>query len=77
MIIKEIIQSESQVMLLRLIDVLAPQYLFNLFVENSTNPSYSLRGTATHLKLPKRNSSTTQKGFSYRDARIWDSLPGQ
>ena len=39
------------------------QYLFDLLIASSSNPSYNLRGTATNLNLPMRNSSPGQKGF--------------
>ena len=54
-----------------------PQYLFDLVVANSTKPKYNLRNTATDLKIPKKNSSTGQKGFSYRGSGLFNSLPDQ
>ena len=73
--INDMIQFESRVMVFKSLNRLTPQYLSDLFVANSTNPSYNLRSTDTNLTLPKRNTSTGQKSFSYRGAKLWNGLP--
>ena len=55
--INDMIQFESRVMVFKSLNRLTPQYLSDLFVANSTNPSYNLRSTDTDLTLPKRNTS--------------------
>ena len=70
--INDMIQFESRVMVFKSVNWLTPKYLF---VANSTNPSYNLRGTDTDLTLPKRNTSTCKKSFSYRGAKLWNGLP--
>ena len=73
--INDMIQFESRVMVFKSLNRLTPQYLSDLFVANSTNPSYNLRSTDTDLTLPKRNTSTGQKSFLYRGAKLWNGLP--
>jgi len=62
-------------MFFKLINGLTRQYsLISLW---QTNSLYTLRNTATDLKTPQKSSSIGQKSSSYRDARLWNSLPGQ
>ena len=35
------------------------------------------RNTVTDLKLPRKNSATEQKCFSYRGAKLWNSLSAE
>ena len=58
---EELIQNETQIMVFKSVNGLAPQYLSDLFVANSTISSYKLRRTATDLRLPKKTSSKKQK----------------
>ena len=54
-----------------------PQYLSTSvpqFAVNSADSRYYLGNTATDLRLPKKNSSNWQKGFSYKGTRMWNSL---
>ena len=62
-------------MVFKSIDGLAPGYLSNLFVKNSHNASRILRDTSTNLRIPKKNTSNGQKGFSYRAVKDWNNLP--
>ena len=71
---EEMIQYESRVMVYKLVNGLAPQYLQGIFTRNSEDPSYELRSTATDLHIPKRNTANGQKGFSFRGAKLWNSL---
>ena len=72
--IDEMIQYESQFMVYKSINGLAPYYLHDLFIRNIANPSYELHNTATVLQIPKRNTANGQKGFSCRGAKLWNSL---
>ena len=56
---------------------LAPHYMSKLFTRNSTGNSRSLRNTATDLRLPKKSSANGQKCFSFRGAKLWNSLPAE
>ena len=73
--INDMIQFESRVMVFKSLNRLTPKYLSDLFVANSTNPSYNLRSKDTDLTLPKRKNSIGQKSFSYRGAKLWNGLP--
>ena len=72
--INNMLQFGSRVMVLKSLNRLTTQYFSDLFVANSTNPSYNLRSTDTDLTLPKRNTSTGQKSFSYMGAKLWSGL---
>ena len=73
----ELIDQDSRSMVYKSINGLAPQYMGNLFIRNSTCNSRSLRNTATDLRLPKKTSANGQKCFSYRGAKLWNSLPAE
>ena len=63
MTIREHIDQDSRSMVYKSINGLAPQYMSNLFIRNSTCNSRSLRNTATDLRLPKKTSVDGQKCF--------------
>ena len=46
----------------------------NLFARCSESNGRVLRSTDTDLKLPLLKTSAGQKSFSYRGARLWNSL---
>ena len=61
--INDMIQFESRVMVFKSLNRLTPQYLSDLLVANSTNPSYNLRSTDTDLTLPKKTPRLARKAF--------------
>ena len=63
-------------MVYKSINGLAPQYLHNLFIRDSSCNSYILRNT-TDLKIPKETATNGQKSFSYRGVKLWNSLPNE
>ena len=73
--IEDLIQYESQLIVFKFRNGLAPQYLSDMFVANSADSRYNLRNNATDLRLPKKNSTNGQKSFSYKGVRMWNSLP--
>ena len=73
--IEDLIQYESQLIVFKSRNGLAPQYLFDMFVASSADSRYNLRNTATDLRLPKKNPTNGQMGFSYKGVRMWNSLP--
>ena len=75
--IEELIGNESKTMVFKPLNDLAPQYLCNLFTRNSACASRNLRNTETDLRLPKKNSANGQKCFSFRGAKLWNSLPAE
>ena len=75
--IDKLIDNETKTMVFKLLSDLAPQYLCNLFIKNSACSSGSLRNTETDLRLPKKRSANGQKSFSFRGAKLWNSLPAE
>ena len=66
--INERIKFEPRVMVFIPLNMLAPQYLSNLFVPSSTNPSSNLRSTNTDHTLQKKNTSA---GVSTRNLDVY------
>ena len=62
-------------MVFKSLDELVPRYLCNLFTKNWKCSSRNLRNTETDLRLPKKKSANGQKCFSFRGAKLWNSLP--
>ena len=75
--IEELIGDESKTMVFKSLKELAPRYLCNLFIKNSECSSRSLRNTETDLRLPQKKSANGQKCFSFRGAKLWNSLPAE
>ena len=75
--VEELIGNESKTMVFKSLNDLAPQYLCNLFTKNSACSSRILRNTETDLRLPKKRSANGQKCFSFRGAKLWNSLPAE
>ena len=72
--IRELIDIETATMVYRSINNEAPNYLTSLFERLSQNTIRELRNTKTDLKLPLLKTSSGQKCFSYRGARLWNNL---
>ena len=68
---------KSRSMVYKSLNGLAPQYMRNLFTRNSACNSRSLRNTAADLRLPMKTSANGQKCFSFRGAKLWNSLPAE
>ena len=75
--IEELIDNECKIMVFKSLNDLAPYYLCNLFTKISACSSHNLQSTETDLRLPKKKSANGQKCFSYRGAKIWNSLPSE
>ena len=56
---------------------LAPQYMQNLFKRNSDCTTCCLRNTNTDLRLPMKTTANGQKCFSFRGAKLWNSLSAE
>ena len=54
---------------------LAPQYLTDLFCKTSSIHDYNTKFAQDALALPKPNSYSRKKSFSYRWAVAWNNLP--
>ena len=72
--INELIDIESKTMVFKSLNELAPPYLRSLFRKNSQSTSYRLRNTSTDLRLPKIGTENGKKSFSFRGAKLWNSL---
>ena len=57
--IEELIAHESEVMVFKSIEGLAPQYMSDLFKKISQLTSHNLRNIATDLRLPQKRSSVS------------------
>ena len=56
------------------LNALAPDYLRNIFQKVSEATNRQLRNSKTDLRLPLLTTSTGQKSFAYRGARVWSDL---
>ena len=73
--IQQLIDTQSKIVTFKSLKNLAPKYLCELFNENSACSSRNLHNTNTDVRLPKKNTAKGQKAFSFRGAKIWNSLP--
>ena len=55
-------------------NALAPDYLRNIFQKVSEAKNRQLRNSKTELRLPLLRTSTGQKSFAYRGAKVWSDL---
>ena len=72
--VNELIVGEAKTMVFKSLNILAPQYLCDLFTRDSLCSSYSLRNTGTDLRLSKKRSSNGQRCFSYRGTKLRNGL---
>ena len=72
--VEELASGESKTMAFKSLDELAPQYLCNLFTQNSSCSSYSLRDTGSDLRLPMKKSANRQRYFYHSGGKLWNSL---
>ena len=72
--IKELVDIETTMIVYKSINNEAPNYLTSLFERLSQNTIRELRNTKTDLKMPLLKTSSGQKCFSYRGARLWNNL---
>ena len=61
-------------MVYKSLNSLAPDYLRNIFQEMSEATNRQLRDSKTDLRLPLLRTSTDQKSFAYRGAKVWSDL---
>ena len=72
--IEQLVASESKTMVFKSLHELAPQYLCDLFTQNSKCSSNVLRNSETDLRLPMKRSSKRQNwlGFVYTHFKLCD-----
>ena len=72
--ITELIDFEMSKMVYKSLNVIAPDYLRNIFQKISVATNRQLRNSKTDLRLPLLKTSTGQKSFAYRRAKVWSDL---
>ena len=72
---EELIAHESELMVFKSINGLAPQYMSDFFTKTSQLTSHNLRNIAKDLLLPQKRSSCGMKSLPCRGAKTWNSLP--
>ena len=72
--ISNLIQKETATLMYKSLNERAPEYIRNMFKRCSESNGRKLRSTETNLKLPLLKTSAGLRSFSYRWARLWNSL---
>ena len=75
--IDDLINQEIRTITFNSVNNLVSHYLIDLFTRNSHSSSHNLRNTDSDVQIPKKRTSNGQKSFSYRGAKVWNSLPRQ
>ena len=70
----DMIKHESRTMVYKSINNKAPPYMSEMLTRNSQDATRQLRNTNTDLRLPKKRKCNGQKSFSFRGAKLWNSL---
>ena len=72
--VADMIQVQTACMVYKSINELAPDYLSQIFTKKLACSRENLRNTATDLRIPLVKTSSGQRTFSYRGARVWNHL---
>ena len=72
--VNDMIRHESMTIVYKSINNKAPPYMSEMFTRNSQDATRQLRNTNTDLRLPKKRTCNGQKSFSFRGAKLWNSL---
>ena len=72
--VKDMIRSETAIVVYRSVNYFAPDYLSELLIRNSDRNIISLRNADTDLLVPFMKTSNGQKAFSFSGAKIWNEL---
>ena len=65
---------ETACMVYKSINDLAPDYLSEIFTQNSASSRKNLRNTATDLNVPLMKTCNGPRAFSYSGAGVWNQL---
>ena len=68
-------RTKKAIMMYKVLNNLAPEYLKDLFRETNQVHDHDLRNSDLNLLPPKPKSNLLKKSFSYSGAVIWNSLP--
>ena len=72
--ISNLVRKETATLTYKSLNSLAPDYLRKLFAKCSDDRERFLRSSETDLKIPLLKTINGQKAFSYRGAKLWNSL---
>ena len=72
--ISNLVRKETATLTYKSLNSLAPDYLRKLFAKCSVDRERFLRSSETDLKIPLLKTISGQKAFSYRGAKLWNSL---
>ena len=72
--ISDLTRKETATLVYKSLNSLAPAYMTKLFTKYSDDRERTLRSTETDLRLPLLKTANGQKAFSYRGAKLWNSL---
>ena len=65
---------ETATIMYKSTNILAPEYLSELFVQNSALTTMRLRNTKADLRVPLFKTSNRQKSISFRGPKLWNQL---
>ena len=72
--ISDIILCETATIMYKSNNGLAPEYLSELFVQNSALTTMRLKNTKADLRVPLSKTSNGQKFISFRGPKLWNQL---
>ena len=72
--ISDLTRKETATLVYKSLNSLAPAYMTKLFTKYSDDRERTLCSTETDLRLPVLKTANGQKAFSYRRAKLWNSL---
>ena len=72
--ISDLTRKETATRVYKSLNSLAPAYMTKLFTKYSDDRERTLRSTETDLRLPLLKTANGRKAFSYRGAKIGNSL---
>ena len=72
--IRELIRYDTVVMMHKSKYNLAPEYIKSLFLPNDLVHDKPLRNSETEFRLPRMETASGQRSFSFRGAQVWNSL---
>ena len=72
--ISKLVRKETATLTYKSLNWCAPDYLRKLFAKCLDDRERSLRSSETDLKIPLLKTINGQKAFSYRGAKLWNSL---
>ena len=62
-------------MMFKIINVLTPSYLSDMFTRTSSLSDYGLRSSRMNFELPKNRTNYFKNSFAFTGAKVWNNLP--